>query len=890
MGFEIGKTVAGYEIVEVLGSFKTGVAYKVKNIFAQRFEVLKILPKSIQDDEEQNARFLREIKVHAQLLHPNIVTFYNARDIESQLVMTTEFVPGVTVADLLRNGPIAWGEASAYAGQALAALEYAHAHGIVHRGLSSSNLIVTSEGIVRLTGFGLAKSVSDPQLTAAGTVIGALKYMAPEQVKGDEVDARCDLYSLGIVLYEMLTGKLPFEAKGQFEIMLAHVNTAAKHASDVNPDVPRALGDIVAKALAKAPDDRFRNTREFREAIEQARSTTEGNPVSASPPAPGASVSVLTLSEKPASAVAASPLDGNLNQPVSPVVSSTPELLLNKIDPALPAVEAPSAIETVAASPAPPDACTNEPSSISTELKAATAETKDASRVAVQSPADIPASLFGDFWGINRNTKPPETAPLTAEFEHSSVESREITVLGDSALPVSQPDQTVELIAANAELKEQEPDRPMTELAALHEALEKLPAAVPHALVTQSPMMFDEPSPASTGSPVTLATLPFVETVAEPVTWRQTVPPDWWPKDSKIEPQVAVLNQDAVPASWADAVAAETAIASGESKVASIESPAPIADVTPLSPPIVAEPPEPSPDWWSIASHLQSARSEPPPAELPLPHSGLDTTTPLVSTLATTDGTVNAPPNSQLEAWHSELSTSVDPRSEPSQLELLSAAIESPKPLVDSPIAAATPDFSSPLWVPGAWDAEPAAVEPTHRSPEPASVPAPEPVTATIAETPLAVWTAVPSDPWAPEARVATSGLKPETSGVPASLVTPEPSTNHSLVTTEAAGLSGPRTAPPAPALMPQPIDSQAEASKFVSPSQVLPEVEAVAAAAAVHTPRPIPPAKIANPDLLTALFGDTLLSRLSLILVVCAITFFLGTVTLFAVLSVTKP
>src|SRR5579872_3404829 len=169
MGFEIGKTVAGYEIVEVLGTSKTGVAYKVRNVFAQRFEVLKILPKSIQDDEEQNARFLREIKVHAQLLHPNIVTFYNAREIEGQLVMTTEFVPGVVLTEKLQAGPIAWRDAFRYAGDALSALEYAHANGIIHRGLSSSNLVITTDGIVRLGGFGLAKSISDPQLTAVGT-------------------------------------------------------------------------------------------------------------------------------------------------------------------------------------------------------------------------------------------------------------------------------------------------------------------------------------------------------------------------------------------------------------------------------------------------------------------------------------------------------------------------------------------------------------------------------------------------------------------------------------------------------------------------------------------------------------------------------------------------
>src|SRR2546421_7747510 len=143
MGFEVGKTVAGYEIVEVLGSSRLGVAYKVKNVFAQRFEILKILPKGGQDNEEQTARFLREIKVHARLVHPNIVTFYNAREIEGQLVMTTEFVAGETVAERIESGPMPWRGAVTYAGQALTALEYAHEHDVIHRGLTASSLVIT---------------------------------------------------------------------------------------------------------------------------------------------------------------------------------------------------------------------------------------------------------------------------------------------------------------------------------------------------------------------------------------------------------------------------------------------------------------------------------------------------------------------------------------------------------------------------------------------------------------------------------------------------------------------------------------------------------------------------------------------------------------------------
>jgi len=304
MAFEIGKTIAGYEIVEVVGSSKTGVAYKVKNVFAQRFEVLKLLPKSVQDDEQQVARFLREIKVHARLVHPNIVTFYNAREIEGQLVMTTEFVPGITVAERLEKGPISWRDASRYASHALSALEYAHTSGIVHRGLSSTNLVITPEGIVRLGGFGLAKAATDPQLTAVGTVIGALRYISPEQVKGAPIDARSDIYSLGAVFYEMLTGKLPFSSKGQFEIMLAHVNAAPKHPSDVNPDVPREVGDIAIKALAKEPGQRFQTAQEFRTALDrigESQGIVAGNAGAAE--AAGAPVNGSNASHQPANGV-----------------------------------------------------------------------------------------------------------------------------------------------------------------------------------------------------------------------------------------------------------------------------------------------------------------------------------------------------------------------------------------------------------------------------------------------------------------------------------------------------------------------------------------------------------------------------------------------------------
>ncbi len=268
MSFVLGRTVGGYEFLDIINSSKTQISYRVRNALTGRVEMLRILQEGLQHDQLRVERFLREMKLHSHLVHANIVAFHNALEIEGRLVIVTELVEGVTLAERLTLGPLPLREAFSYMYQALDALGYAHAQAVVHRDLTSGRMIVTPDGTLKLCDFGLAKSLTSPELTQVGTVIGTLGYISPEQVKGSPtLDARTDLYSLGVVFYEMVTGRLPFHAKSQFEIMLAHVKETPKPPSEVNAAVPEELDHIILKAMAKDPADRFQNADEFHTAL-----------------------------------------------------------------------------------------------------------------------------------------------------------------------------------------------------------------------------------------------------------------------------------------------------------------------------------------------------------------------------------------------------------------------------------------------------------------------------------------------------------------------------------------------------------------------------------------------------------------------------------------------
>ena len=279
MAFHLGTTIGGYEFIEELETKSAGLSFKVRNETAGRLEVLRVLSRELRDDQERVQRFLREVKIHERLSHPNLAAFYGAFEIEGQMVMTLELVEGETLAEKVTDGPLPVDEALAGTIQALLALEHAHANEVVHRNLSPSCLIIGRDGVVKVTDFDLAKSANDPRLTLTGTVLGPMYYIAPEQVKGETaLDARTDIYSLGMVLYEALTGQKAFDSSSQFEVMQAHVRAMPLPPSEFRPGLPAALDQIVLTAVAKERDARFGNARQFREVLEKVRSAPAGAP------------------------------------------------------------------------------------------------------------------------------------------------------------------------------------------------------------------------------------------------------------------------------------------------------------------------------------------------------------------------------------------------------------------------------------------------------------------------------------------------------------------------------------------------------------------------------------------------------------------------------------
>jgi eukaryotic-like serine/threonine-protein kinase len=268
--FVTGQRLGDYEILGVLGAGGMGTVYKVRNVISDRIEAMKVLLANLADQKELADRFLREIKLLASLDHPNIAALRTALTLDNQLVMMMEYVEGVTLATRLQQGPIPAADAVNYTDQLLSALSYAHQLNVIHRDVKPANMMLTPQGVVKLMDFGIARPNNDAGMTATGTTLGSLNYMSPEQVRGEPVDARSDLYSLGVSLYEMVTGQLPFRGNSHYSIMSAHLQDPPKPPIVLRSDLPKGLNDIILMAMAKEPQRRFQSAEAFGNALKSA--------------------------------------------------------------------------------------------------------------------------------------------------------------------------------------------------------------------------------------------------------------------------------------------------------------------------------------------------------------------------------------------------------------------------------------------------------------------------------------------------------------------------------------------------------------------------------------------------------------------------------------------
>jgi serine/threonine-protein kinase len=270
MTFEIGQTVGDYQILGILGRGGMGAVYRVRNTLTDREEAMKVVLPGTEATGEVADRFLREIRIQASLQHPHIASIRTAFRSGESVLMIMELIEGVSLDAKLREGPLPLGEAFRITDDILSALAHAHAKGIVHRDIKPSNIIVTPRGGPKLTDFGIATVTGDARITRSGMAIGSLAYMSPEQVMSKPLDERSDIYSLGITIYEALTGRRPFQGTGEYSIMNAHLTEIPVSPGAIVRSVPLGISVVVLKSLAKAPEDRYQTAAEFQGAWRQA--------------------------------------------------------------------------------------------------------------------------------------------------------------------------------------------------------------------------------------------------------------------------------------------------------------------------------------------------------------------------------------------------------------------------------------------------------------------------------------------------------------------------------------------------------------------------------------------------------------------------------------------
>ena len=253
----IGKTISHYQILEKLGEGGMGVVYKAEDTKLKRAVALKFLPHEALANRESKARLLREAQAVAALDHPNVCTVFEIDQAEEKTFIVMALIEGRTLKERIGEGPLPLADALDIAIQTAEGLHHAHGKGVVHRDIKPSNLMVSGDGQVKILDFGLARSAGQTQLTRAGTTLGTVAYMSPEQARGEQVDCRTDVWSLGIVLFEMITGRLPFAGEHEQAVIYAIRTEEPEPLTGIRSGVPLDLDRVVAKYLAKDPEERY---------------------------------------------------------------------------------------------------------------------------------------------------------------------------------------------------------------------------------------------------------------------------------------------------------------------------------------------------------------------------------------------------------------------------------------------------------------------------------------------------------------------------------------------------------------------------------------------------------------------------------------------------------
>lgn len=259
-----------YEIIEKIGNGGMATVYKAKDLVLKRYVAVKILREEYTTDNEFIKRFNTEAESAASLTHPNIVSVYDVGKEGNLYYIVMELIKGKTLKEIIvEDGRMGWKWSVKIAKQIAQALETAHRNNIIHRDIKPHNIIITEDGTAKVTDFGIAKAVSNSTITAFGTTIGSVHYFSPEHARGGYTDAKSDLYSLGVVLYEMVTGRVPFDADTPVSVALKHMQEKPVPPIELNPAIPQSLNDLILKAMEKDPNMRYSTATEMIEDLDK---------------------------------------------------------------------------------------------------------------------------------------------------------------------------------------------------------------------------------------------------------------------------------------------------------------------------------------------------------------------------------------------------------------------------------------------------------------------------------------------------------------------------------------------------------------------------------------------------------------------------------------------